>query len=115
VNLGSNAEVGMKLATVALLVGIAAPAAAHEVIVGDHTVDYGGLRSPAGKDCCGGQHCRPVPWHELPGGRIEVEVNGRWWPAEPDNSLPPIDANAHACQMPADAKPRCIILPNLSV
>ncbi len=106
----------MKLAiAAALLIGIAAPVAAHQAVIGDHTVDYRNLRSPDGKDCCGGRDCAPVPWHELPGGRIEVEVDGKWWPAEPDNSLPPIDENAHACQMPADAKPRCIILPNVSV
>jgi hypothetical protein len=105
----------MKQAIVALLTVIATPAAAHQVTVGDHMVDYTGLRSPAGKDCCGGEHCAPVPWQELLGGRIEVEVNGRWWPAEPDNSLPPIDGNAHACRMPADVKPRCIILPGFGV
>ena len=105
----------MKLAAAAALIVLATPVTAHQVRVGDHVVDYRGLRSPDGKDCCGGRDCAPVPWHELPGGGIEVEVNGKWWPAEPDNSLPPLDNDAHACQMPADAKPRCIILPNLSV
>ena len=80
---------------------------------------YTGLRSPQGRDCCGGRDCRPVPYRtNAQTGREEIEANGAWWPVEPDKVLAfaSPDGSAHACWVGRRGRPAflCIVLPGMA-
>jgi hypothetical protein len=101
-----------RLALACLL--LASPALAHDW--------YTGLQSPmTGKSCCNDRDCRPVEHRYNPTlGRLEVEVQGHWFPVDPATilTLPSPDGGVHACysltwQSDRTALPtfHCVILP----
>lgn len=66
-------------------------ASGHEMrLADDRVVDYAGLTSPSGSDCCGNRDCRVVEWREVAGGKLEVHLPEFGWVAVPmDKVLPP--------------------------
>ncbi|HWL70167.1 MAG TPA: hypothetical protein VNS22_17530 [Geminicoccus sp.] len=96
-----------------------APAASHDW--------YEGLRAPSGDLCCNQNDCRSVPYRfNTETGTEETQVDGRWWPINPEQVVPSAapDGQAHACWSSYIRNPthtqakiptfRCIILPRMS-
>jgi len=87
---------------------------------------FEGLLSPHGVPCCGENDCRAVPYRlNAETGQEEVEVNGQWWPVDPDKvpAFTPPDGKVYACwdqrqtqSFPLRKPPNfhCIILPRMS-
>lgn len=86
----------------AALVMLAPPAGAHEAQLSDgRVVDYAGLRSPAGSDCCGNRDCRMVEWREVESGHLEASIPGFGWVRMPREVMIPPHPDApdmmHVC------------------
>lgn len=89
----------LTLAAILMIIGVIVSAfayairavGAHEAQLADErVVDYEGLKSPAGSDCCGNRDCQVVEWRELDGGRLEVQLpQFGWVPVPMDKVLPP--------------------------
>lgn len=61
---------------------------AHEVkLSGDRTVDYTGLKSPTGGDCCGDRECAPVESRWLPDNTLEVMIARDTWARVPPSKI----------------------------
>jgi hypothetical protein len=101
----------MKVFVVAIALLLGGAVAAHEMKLADgREVDYAGMRSPSGSDCCGNRDCSVVEWREIANGGLELFLPGLGWrPAPSDKMLPPHpDAPdlAHACWQKHSQLPR---------
>ena len=73
------------------LVLFSLPAFAHEAQLSDgRVVDYTGLKTPGGFDCCGERDCRAVEWREVEGGTLEALLpEFGWVPMPPTRIIEP--------------------------
>lgn len=72
---------------------------------------YDGLVNRSGALCCDQRDCRPSAACVLPDGRPGVVYDGACLGYAGVNILPSPDGRTHACKVPSEQQPRCVLLP----